>query len=114
MDELDLGQTIRGFASGQTYEPAIGNGPLTISLPRAVVALLVAMGVSVVAAIAFGFIAGHLTLLTATAALICGAGSAIYVLKKVRLSDEPARKPSVLDWFVIVCFGLFALRAFCW
>jgi hypothetical protein len=97
-----------------TYEPAVGNGPLTISLTRAVVALLVAMGVAVVAAIVFGFIAGHLTLLTATAALICGAGSAIYILKKVRLFDEPTRKPSVLDWFVIVCFGLFALRAFCW
>ena len=85
-----------------------------LGLIRAVVALLVAMGVSVVAAIAFGFIAGHLTPITAAASLICGAGSAIYILKKVRLSAEPARKPSVLDWFVIVCFGLFALRAFCW
>ena len=85
-----------------------------LGLIRAVVALLVAMGVSVVAAIAFGFIAGDLTPITAAASLICGAGSAIYILKKVRLSAEPARKPSVLDWFVIVCFGLFALRAFCW
>ena len=84
-----------------------------LGLIRAVVALLVAMGVSVVAAIAFGFIAGHLTPLTAAAALICGAGNAIYILKRVPLSAEPTRA-SVLDWFVIVCFGLFALRAFGW
>jgi len=71
------------------------------------------MGVSVVAAIVFGLIAGHLTLLTAAAALICGAGNAIYILKRVPLSAEPTRA-SVLDWFVIVCFGLFALRAFGW
>src|SRR5262245_8601791 len=84
-----------------------------LGLIRTVVALLVAMGVSVVAAIVFGFIAGHLTLLTAAAALICGACSAIYILKKVALSAEPTRA-SVLDRFVIVCFGLFALRAFGW
>ena len=84
-----------------------------LGLIRTVVALLVAMGVSVVAAIVFGFIAGHLTLLTAAAALICGACSAIYILKRVPLSAEPTRA-SVLDWFVIVCFGLFALRAFGW
>src|SRR5678815_3112954 len=70
-----------------------------LGLIRAVVALLVAMGVSVVAAIVFGFIAGHLTLLTAAAALICGAGNAIYILKRVPLSAEPTRA-SVLDWFV--------------
>src|SRR5215510_6248634 len=84
-----------------------------LGLIRTVVALLVAMGVSVVAAIVFGLIAGHLTLLTAAAALICGAGNAIYILKRVPLSAEPTRA-SVLDWFVIVCFGLFALRAFGW
>ena len=84
-----------------------------LGLIRAVVALLVAIGVSVVAAIVFGFIAGHLTLLTAAASLICGAGSAIYILKRVPLSAEPTRA-TVLDWFVIVCFGLFALRAFGW
>jgi hypothetical protein len=71
------------------------------------------MGVSIVAAIVFGFIAGHLTLLTAAAALICGAGNAIYILKRVPLSAEPTRA-TVLDWFVIVSFGLFALRVFGW
>jgi hypothetical protein len=84
-----------------------------LGLIRAVVASLVAIGVSVVAAIVFGFIAGHLTLLTAAAALICGAAYAIYILKRVPLSAEPTRE-TVLDWFVIVCFGLFALRAFGW
>src|ERR1700745_1470290 len=80
---------------------------------RSVVEVLFSIGVSVVAAIVFGFIAGHLTLLTAAAALICGAGNAIYILKRGPLSTEPTRA-TVLDWFVIVCFGLFALRAFGW
>ncbi len=84
------------------------------NLMRAVVALLVAIGVSVAAAIVFGFIAGHLTPLMAAASLVCGAGGAVYAWAKLRLSDEPTRKPSMLDWFVIACFGLFALRAFGW
>src|SRR5215470_14690191 len=84
-----------------------------LGLIRAVVALLVAMGVSVAAAIVFGFIAGHLTPLTAAAALICGAGTAIYIVERVPLSAEPTRA-SALDWFVIGCFGLFAVRAFGW
>jgi len=83
-------------------------------LMRAVVTILVAIAVSVVAGIVLGSIAGHLTPLTAAASLICGAGSAIYTLTRVRLSGEPTRKPSGLDWFVIVCFGVFAVRAFCW
>jgi uncharacterized membrane protein YbaN (DUF454 family) len=78
------------------------------------VALLVAMEVSVVAAIVFGFIAGHVTPLTAAASVICGVGSGIYTLTTVGLSGEPTRKPRVLDWFIIVCFGLFTLRSFCW
>jgi hypothetical protein len=85
-----------------------------LGLMRAVVAGLVAMGVSVVAAIGFGFIGGHVTPITAAAAMICGAGGAIYAWTKAGLSGEPARKPSRIDWFVIVCFGLFAVRAFCW
>ena len=77
-------------------------------------ALLVAMEVSVVAAIVFGFIAGHVTPLTAAASVICAVGSGIYTLTTVGLCGQPTRKPTVLDWFIIVCFGLFALRSFCW
>jgi hypothetical protein len=58
-------------------------------LIRAVVALLVAMEVSVVAAIVFGFIAGHLTLLTAAAALICSAGTGSRRLRTENASNAP-------------------------
>jgi hypothetical protein len=81
---------------------------------KGTVALLVAMSVSVVAAIAFGFIAGHLTPLTAATSLLCGVGGAIYSLTILRFPAEPSQKPRALDWIVISCFGLFALRAFCW
>lgn len=100
--------------AGKTISELQGHRAILAPVMRGVVAVLVALGVSVVAAIAFGFVAGHLTPVTAAASLICGAVSAIYVLMKVRLRGAPTRKPSVLDWFVIVCFGLFAVRAFCW
>ncbi len=81
---------------------------------KGIVALLVAMSVSVVVAIAFGFIVGHLTPLTAAASLLCGVGGAIYSLAVLHFPADPNQKPRAVDWFVILCFGLFALRAFCW
>src|SRR5213593_597026 len=81
---------------------------------KGIVAVLVGMSVSAVAAIAFGFIAGHLTALIAAASLLCGAGGAIYSLTTLNFPAEPTEKPRALDWLVICCFSLFALRALCW
>ena len=81
---------------------------------RTTLALLVAMGASISAAVIFGLVAGRLTLLIAVAALICGAGAAIFTWVRIPSFSEPARRPSALDWLVIACFALFALRAFCW
>src|SRR5438552_19158360 len=81
---------------------------------KGIVAVLVGMSVSAVAAIAFGFIAGHLTALIAAASLLCGAGGAIYSLTTLNFPAEPTEKPRALDSLVICCFSLFALRAFCW
>lgn len=49
----------------------------SLSRMKGVVALLVGMSVSAVVAIAFGFIAGHLTAVIAAASLLCGAGGAM-------------------------------------
>jgi hypothetical protein len=86
----------------------------SLSRMKGTVALLVGMSVSVVVAIALGFIAGHLTALIAAASLLCGAGGAIYSLTTLSFPAEPTEKPRVLDWLAICCFTLFALRAFCW
>ena len=81
---------------------------------RGIVALLVATSVSVVVAIALGFIIGHLTPLTAALSLLCGIGGAIYSLTILHFPADPGQKPGALDWFVIFCFGVFAVRSFCW
>src|SRR5437763_16739703 len=81
---------------------------------KGIVAVLVGMSVSAVAAIAFGFIAGHLTALLAAASLLCGTAGAIYSLTTLSFPAEPTEKPRALDWLAICCFSLFALRAFCW
>src|SRR6266480_1180335 len=69
---------------------------------KGIVALLVAMSVSVVVAIAFGFIVGHLTPLTAAASLLCGVGGAIYSLAVLHFPADPNQKPRAVDWFVIL------------
>jgi hypothetical protein len=81
---------------------------------RGIVALLVAVSVSVALAIALGFIIGHLTPLTAALSLLCGIGGAIYSLTILHFPADPGQKPGALDWFVIFCFGVFAVRSFCW
>src|SRR5437763_10658039 len=64
----------------------------SLSCMKGIVALLVGMSVSAVVAIAFGFIAGHLTALIAAASLLCGAAGAIHSLTTLSFSAVPAEK----------------------
>src|SRR5438094_5962585 len=78
------------------------------------VALLTAVCVAVVAAVVLGFAVGHLTPLLAAISLAAGAAGGIYSYATFHPSLDKTQKPTLLDWFVIICFALFALRAFCW
>ena len=84
---------------------------------NAVVALLVAVCVSVLAAVAMAFPAGGLNHLVAATALGAGtvAGVVQYAACRRRESRiRPARKIGAWEWVVIVVYTLFSLRAFCW
>ena len=82
---------------------------------NAVVALLVAVCISVLAAVALAFSFSGLSPLLAVISLGSGliTGGILYFHLRSR-HTLPGKKLTLWDWFVIVSFGLFALRAFCW
>ncbi len=74
-----------------------------------------AVAVAVIAVVFLGEIAGGLSSRTAWSALLIGlaigGASAVFV----REHTQPPRGPvGWVEWSVVACFALFALRAFCW
>ena len=83
---------------------------------RALAATLVAFAAAVLAAVALAFIHGALSPLIARSALGLGgcAGIAAWLAGKRSTATSMMPLPKGWEWVPIICFTLFALRAFCW
>lgn len=83
---------------------------------NAAVALLVAMCISVVTATVLAFPFGGLGPALAAVSLGAGAiaGALQYWTHRHRITRIPGEKIGPWEWFVIVVYSLFSLRAFCW
>ncbi|HWB58189.1 MAG TPA: hypothetical protein VG733_01800 [Chthoniobacteraceae bacterium] len=85
---------------------------------KGVAALLTAVCVSTLAAMGLAFAGGGLG--PRIAAMSLAAGAAVGVaqfaagLRRRGPADVPRRKIDAWEWFAIVVFALFSLRAFCW
>jgi hypothetical protein len=77
-------------------------------------AILYAWATSVLLAIALGFLHGSLTHGSAVVALAGGAAFGVVGWLHARQYRTPSVRPHGWEWFPIVLFALFSLRAFLW
>ena len=77
-------------------------------------AILYAMSSSVVLAIVLGFLRGGLNSVTAVMALLGGLAVAALSLWKARGHATSMRRPRGWEWFPVILFTWFSLRAFLW
>ncbi len=84
---------------------------------NAIAALLSAVCISVLTAVGLAYPCGGLNPLIAAAALGAGCITGVLQYGAARRGAQPARearKHGAWEWFAIIVYTLFSLRAFCW